>query len=708
MRFQHKLFSIVSLTVLLLLSAQTTFAHGSIEEPASRSLGCYNDDPMSPVSAACQAALAEGEGTQQFYDWHEVNLLAGGQHRELIQDGELCSASRDKYAGLDLARDDWPATYIYPDENGQYEFVFWAWAPHSTDYFDFYVTKDDYDPLQPINWSTLEDDPFCTITEVSLTTDARYKMTCDLPTNKTGRHLIYNIWQRDDTPEAFYSCSDVIFVADETEVPTPTPNPEPGDCNSPVWVSAVVYLEGDLVTYAGREWQAGWWTKGDEPGTTGQHGVWQEVGVCDGSVTPTATPSVPTPTATTPPVTPTATSIPPTGTPTPTETPSAETARIEIDDHTAAPDDSITIPLKGYNFPTVGALTVNITFDSTQLTLTNCEADPNSQFDSGLCNVGSSSASLSLIDITGVSGDTTLANLTFDVIGEAGDSTTVTPAVVTLADTVGSTINSTTRAGELSISSGLLGDVNCDQSQTAVDALYILQYTVAAWSGGNDCPPAAETIYLPLCDVDGSGYCDVTDALFVLQCTVGINNVLCPSNNRSMQQSASDAPISLAVAGSQRDLVVEADISAEIPTDQTLAATTILLHYDSATLKPIGCTLASNVTGTCNHDLAAGSMAFSILSAEGLTGDAPLGSAEFRTIGAGDVTFEADSTKLTNVTGQDVEGISAETILNITSATTAVQTEHISIANNGRNALIAALFVLTFATARWFRVERWQ
>jgi len=39
-------------------------------------------------------------------------------------------------------------------------------------------------------------------------------MNCPLPLDKTGRHAIYCIWQRDDSREAFYSCSDVIFNND--------------------------------------------------------------------------------------------------------------------------------------------------------------------------------------------------------------------------------------------------------------------------------------------------------------------------------------------------------------------------------------------------------------------------------------------------------------------------------------------------------------
>ncbi|WP_328796398.1 lytic polysaccharide monooxygenase [Halosaccharopolyspora lacisalsi] len=29
--------------------------------------------------------------------------------------------------------------------------------------------------------------------------------------SKSGRHIIYSVWQRSDSPEAFYNCSDVLF-----------------------------------------------------------------------------------------------------------------------------------------------------------------------------------------------------------------------------------------------------------------------------------------------------------------------------------------------------------------------------------------------------------------------------------------------------------------------------------------------------------------
>ncbi|WP_025820609.1 immunoglobulin-like domain-containing protein [Shewanella marina] len=47
------------------------------------------------------------------------------------------------------------------------------------------------------------------------------------------------------------------------------------------WNKTKTYIEGDKVSHNGKTWQAGWWTQGDEPGTTGEWGVWKSVGDSD-------------------------------------------------------------------------------------------------------------------------------------------------------------------------------------------------------------------------------------------------------------------------------------------------------------------------------------------------------------------------------------------------------------------------------------------
>jgi len=155
--------------------------------------------------------VSEG-GTQALYDWNGVNQgNANDRHRQVIPDGKLCGGGKELFKGMDLARDDWHTTMIAPDGNGNLEFVFIATAPHSTKYFRFFVTTDGYDPLTTLNWADLEEDPFCEVRSVGLQ-NGRYRMTCPFPAGKSGRHVIYGIWQRDDSPEAFYTCMDVEFT----------------------------------------------------------------------------------------------------------------------------------------------------------------------------------------------------------------------------------------------------------------------------------------------------------------------------------------------------------------------------------------------------------------------------------------------------------------------------------------------------------------
>ncbi|MFG2625800.1 lytic polysaccharide monooxygenase [Streptomyces sp. NPDC048473] len=187
------------------LAAAPAAAHGSLTEPVSRVSACFAEGPEHPKSAACVAAVAAG-GTQALYDWNGVNIAdAAGKHRQLIPDGKLCSAGNDKFKGLDLPRADWPSTKMAA---GTHTFRFRATAPHKGS-FELYLTKAGYDPTQPLKWSDLEAEPFATATEPKLESGS-YVFDGTVP-KRSGRQLIYTVWQRSDSPEAFYACSDVVF-----------------------------------------------------------------------------------------------------------------------------------------------------------------------------------------------------------------------------------------------------------------------------------------------------------------------------------------------------------------------------------------------------------------------------------------------------------------------------------------------------------------
>ncbi|WP_411575015.1 chitinase C-terminal domain-containing protein [Streptomyces fradiae] len=62
--------------------------------------------------------------------------------------------------------------------------------------------------------------------------------------------------------------------------PDPTDPPLPGECTAPAWDASASYGSGSTVSHESRTWKAKWWTQGEEPGTTGEWGVWQDLGAC--------------------------------------------------------------------------------------------------------------------------------------------------------------------------------------------------------------------------------------------------------------------------------------------------------------------------------------------------------------------------------------------------------------------------------------------
>ncbi|MCT9092747.1 lytic polysaccharide monooxygenase [Streptomyces sp. ASQP_92] len=202
---------------LLALTPGAAAAHGAVFNPVSRIAACYAEGPEHPVSQVCKDLVADS-GTQPLYDWNEVNIAnANGQSRQLIPDGKLCSANRDKYRALDWARTDWPSTSVAA---GAFDFKFRATAAHSGT-MTVYITKAGFDPTKPLKWSDLDTTPVAVYQTPRTATDGYYTFTGTLPA-RTGRHIIYKVWQRNDSPEAFYSCSDVVYGGAAKAAAAPT------------------------------------------------------------------------------------------------------------------------------------------------------------------------------------------------------------------------------------------------------------------------------------------------------------------------------------------------------------------------------------------------------------------------------------------------------------------------------------------------------
>ncbi|MCT9140881.1 lytic polysaccharide monooxygenase, partial [Streptomyces violarus] len=140
-----------------------------------------------------------------------------GRDRQVVPDGKLCSGGLPAYRGLDLARADWPSTRVTPGATLTMRYV--STIPH-TGTFRMYLTKPGYDPAGPLSWSDLPEKPFAEVTDPALT-DGAYRLEATLPSDRTGRHVLYTVWQNSSTPDTYYSCSDVVFPEKDTEDTVP-------------------------------------------------------------------------------------------------------------------------------------------------------------------------------------------------------------------------------------------------------------------------------------------------------------------------------------------------------------------------------------------------------------------------------------------------------------------------------------------------------
>ncbi|MEJ3749652.1 lytic polysaccharide monooxygenase [Actinomycetes bacterium KLBMP 9797] len=196
--------------IAVLATPAPAAAHGALTNPVSRLAACGTEGAAAG-SAACVAAL-RASGTDRFADWDNLRIAGvAGRDRETIPDGKLCSGGIERYRGLDLPRADWPVTRLAP--GATFAFSYRTTIPHLGE-FRLYVTRDGYTPTKPLTWAALEAQPFLSVTDPAVR-DGAYRFTGDLPAGKSGRHLIYTIWQNAG-PDTYYSCSDVLFDAPRT------------------------------------------------------------------------------------------------------------------------------------------------------------------------------------------------------------------------------------------------------------------------------------------------------------------------------------------------------------------------------------------------------------------------------------------------------------------------------------------------------------
>ncbi|WP_412515359.1 lytic polysaccharide monooxygenase [Actinomadura madurae] len=199
-------------TLVPALWVDTASAHGSVIDPASRNYGCWErwgDDFQNPAmqqeDPMCWQAWQDNPNAM--WNWNGLyRNNVGGNHQAAVPDGRLCSgghAESGRYRSMD-AVGPWTTT----DLGTTFTINLYDQASHGADYIRVYITRQGYDALtQPLRWGDLE-----LVRETGRYAPSNnYVIENVNASGRTGRHVVYTVWQASHMDQVYYICSDVNF-----------------------------------------------------------------------------------------------------------------------------------------------------------------------------------------------------------------------------------------------------------------------------------------------------------------------------------------------------------------------------------------------------------------------------------------------------------------------------------------------------------------
>jgi predicted carbohydrate-binding protein with CBM5 and CBM33 domain len=209
------------------------FAHGNVISPASRNYGCFarwgdrfQDPAMATEDPMCYQAWQADPNAM--WNWNGLfREQVAGNHQGAVPDGQLCSAGHTqsgRYNAMD-AVGDWKAAPV----GNTFTVQLFDQALHGADYIWVYVTNPGFDPrTRAPKWSDLT-----RVAEVGKTPAAQWTpvdggVRIDLPvalSGRTGRAMVYTIWQASHLDQSYYFCSDIDFGGGGTATTPPTTAP---------------------------------------------------------------------------------------------------------------------------------------------------------------------------------------------------------------------------------------------------------------------------------------------------------------------------------------------------------------------------------------------------------------------------------------------------------------------------------------------------
>jgi chitin-binding protein len=186
-------------------------AHGSVVDPPSRNYGClerWGSDHLNPNMAQTDPMCAQAWQADPNAMWNWNGLYrenVGGNHQAAVPDGQLCSGGRTqggRYAAMDAV-----GNWIAANKPRQFTLNLRDEARHGADYLRIYITRQGFDPTrQALTWGNLE----LVTTTGRIAPAGNYTAQVNAG-SRTGRHVVFTIWQASHLDQPYYICSDVNF-----------------------------------------------------------------------------------------------------------------------------------------------------------------------------------------------------------------------------------------------------------------------------------------------------------------------------------------------------------------------------------------------------------------------------------------------------------------------------------------------------------------
>lgn len=202
---------LTTMALFLVPWVDSASAHGSVINPASRVYGCYQrwgNDHLNPNMRTQDPMCYQAWQANANAMWNWNGLYrngVGGNHQGAVPNGQLCSgghAEGGRYNAMD-AVGDWKTTTI----SSNFTIQLYDQASHGADYFRVYITKPGFNPVtSALTWNDMQ----------LVTTTGRYGQSQNYSINvnagsRSGRAVVYTIWQASHMDQAYYICSDVVF-----------------------------------------------------------------------------------------------------------------------------------------------------------------------------------------------------------------------------------------------------------------------------------------------------------------------------------------------------------------------------------------------------------------------------------------------------------------------------------------------------------------